>query len=920
MEAPPRFPQKPAPGPVSPKLDVPKAPMLESLPKKTKTRDCFDQLFTYVNYDLFIAKAFYFFFFSAFGSLFPLMAVYFKQLGMNATQSGFLLGFRPFVEFCSAPFWGSIADKFKKAKLLLLFSLFCWVVFTLALAFIQPPAHSCIVLHNSTHMLLEAPRFKRSITMPDSFPDNGGNSPWEEVHEVIVDNLSEEDLRRLKRDIKKRPPKGGIGQSPYIIEDDYVANKKAGETEGLVSPPFSNIVYERKSVTEVFFLLLLLIVIGEFFSAPAITLADAAVLGYLGDDVENYGKQRLFGSLGWGLSMFFVGVALDHSTTFPDHPCPTQEVGEKNYTICFAVFVVLMCFAWLAATQFNFMYELNAGETIPLSDITRRIKERLLGLPGMPRKKFQNPEDEDELFDQSYKKVNGEPVGTSPVPLTGPKPIQQDSITIDANDRLQISLSENDRNMVADAVQNKPAPPSPAKETKQNWITVLKLFGTVRYVSFLYVTWFMGFGIGLIFTFLFWHLQDLGGSPTLFGIASVINHISEIVAYFFSNRLIGYIGHVKVLYLGLAGNVARFLYISWLKNPWWVLPFEFVQGLTHAAVWAACCSYITQAIPNHLRSSAQGVLQGIHHGLGRGCGAILGGVFVYYFGSELTFRGYGFASLIILALFVGVNYFIKETSQEAVDIHEPKEYLEETSHLAPCGVPMNPMSRNLSSSKLSEYANEAPQYGSTDAKGLLSPTGGADPSFRPQGQHKVAELPPTKMDSYGYDQPASTKPVAPMQAAVRSEQRGPVASQRSVDKPSRPPPPRQESLQQRGYVRSDTGTGSYQGYGRQGSHDSQGSRRDSYEPPQEVGYEQEDFKKVDSYGAARGKGHRGSRQQPSYGQREQDPYTQAARTDQGQGQQDQGYRRQDSYGRRDVPKTRPRRDSSGRDQDGYGDY
>lgn len=37
-------------------------------------------------------------------------------------------------------------------------------------------------------------------------------------------------------------------------------------------------------------------------------------------------------------------------------------------------------------------------------------------------------------------------------------------------------------------------------------------------------------------------------------------------------------GHAKVLYAGLVGTVARFMYISWLKNPWWVLPFEFVQG------------------------------------------------------------------------------------------------------------------------------------------------------------------------------------------------------------------------------------------------------------------------------------------------------------------------------------------------------
>lgn len=187
------------------------------------------------------------------------------------------------------------------------------------------------------------------------------------------------------------------------------------------------------------------------------------------------------------------------------------------------------------------------------------------------------------------------------------------------------------------------------------WVTVLKQFKDLKCGSFLFVAWWMGFGIGLIFTFLFWHLQDYGGSPTLFGVASVINHISEIFAYFFSFRLITQIGHVKVdrhidrkditairfaikivfsqvLCLGLAGNVIRFLYISWLVNPWWVLPFEFIQGITHAAVWAACCSYIAHNTPQHLRSSAQGVLQGLHHGLGRGCGAVIGGMFVTAYG------------------------------------------------------------------------------------------------------------------------------------------------------------------------------------------------------------------------------------------------------------------------------------------------
>ena len=59
-----------------------------------------------------VAKLFYFFFFSAFGSLFPLMGVYFKQLGMDAAQAGFLSGIRPIIEYLATPFWNGISARY----------------------------------------------------------------------------------------------------------------------------------------------------------------------------------------------------------------------------------------------------------------------------------------------------------------------------------------------------------------------------------------------------------------------------------------------------------------------------------------------------------------------------------------------------------------------------------------------------------------------------------------------------------------------------------------------------------------------------------------------------------------------------------------------------------------------------------------
>lgn len=117
-------------------------------------RDIIESLCSQINQTLLIPKAFYFFFFAAFGSLFPLMAIYFKQMAMSPVQVGILFGFRPFVEFLSVPFWANVGERWKKGKIILIGSLICWIVFTLGLGFIKPPVHSCL-MHNETHIFLE---------------------------------------------------------------------------------------------------------------------------------------------------------------------------------------------------------------------------------------------------------------------------------------------------------------------------------------------------------------------------------------------------------------------------------------------------------------------------------------------------------------------------------------------------------------------------------------------------------------------------------------------------------------------------------------------------------------------------------------------------------------------------------------------
>lgn len=233
--------------------------------------------------------------------------------------------------------------------MLLLASLSAWIIFTLPLGFIQPPPTSCLVRRNDSNFVLKVPE-KSAAMMKREVA-----APWPEDAGALAAALEH------ARHVRSARPHAGTGISP--VEVRYAQNYQQDLHRSWVVPIFSSIVYRTEDIEKAFLLLLLLVVIGEFFSAPAITLADSAVITLLGEDADRYGHQRMFGSLGWGLAMFFVGIALDHSTSFPDHPCGPGD-REKNYTICFATFSVLMGCALITATQITFRYDVPDADAV----------------------------------------------------------------------------------------------------------------------------------------------------------------------------------------------------------------------------------------------------------------------------------------------------------------------------------------------------------------------------------------------------------------------------------------------------------------------------------------------------------------------------------------------------------------------------
>lgn len=277
---------------------------------------CCERLFLRVNPHLLVSKVFYFFFYSAYGSLHPLLALYYKQLGMNPTQSGLLVGIRYFIEFCSAPFWGVVADRFKKGKVVLLFSVFCWLIFNSGIGIVQPADISC--KEENLQMTTAVVPTMHPTASNESFYLNTSSIPttnrmrrrrnligrYSLLSSDLFAAYSSKD--RFKRDSNMSytlAPNGPTDttQSKHTstvppTETTSIStlapnrtNTTIASTTSLTTPtskPNYNAEYNADQVHGIFLLILLVIIVGEFFSAPAITIVDTVRYSASGNEVH----------------------------------------------------------------------------------------------------------------------------------------------------------------------------------------------------------------------------------------------------------------------------------------------------------------------------------------------------------------------------------------------------------------------------------------------------------------------------------------------------------------------------------------------------------------------------------------------------------------------------------------------------------
>ncbi|XP_050443469.1 major facilitator superfamily domain-containing protein 6-like [Adelges cooleyi] len=200
-----------------------------------------------------------------------------------------------------------------------------------------------------------------------------------------------------------------------------------------------------------------------------------------------------------------------------------------------------------------------------------------------------------------------------------------------------------------------------AKNPKNVFKNVLQIFTRFHVISFFLWTVCLGMCTSMLWNYLCWYLDDMAMEyqhgqdwiKTIQGLTFGIQCLGgEVPFFFFSGWIIKRIGHRHCMSLVLFAFAIRFFLYSILTNPFWVLPIEFLSGITYGLAMAVLISYSKCIAPPNTLNSVVGISQGLNDGVGVSLGALIGGVLYDTYGGSWTFQLFSHACLSLGILHV----------------------------------------------------------------------------------------------------------------------------------------------------------------------------------------------------------------------------------------------------------------------------
>jgi len=154
--------------------------------------------------------------------------------------------------------------------------------------------------------------------------------------------------------------------------------------------------------------------------------------------------------------------------------------------------------------------------------------------------------------------------------------------------------------------------------------------------------------------------------------------LAETPMMFFSGKIMTKISQRGCLCIALFAWGLRFLLYTFANNFWWQVPIELLHGLTFGLMFPAASTYVAKVSPEGTTTTMQSLMQGVHFGVSKGIGSIVGGSIMKATGNNFftlfyIASGFAFASSILYTIYVLLYPFDPDSIAASFPLEAPSE-------------------------------------------------------------------------------------------------------------------------------------------------------------------------------------------------------------------------------------------------------
>ena len=207
-------------------------------------------------------------------------------------------------------------------------------------------------------------------------------------------------------------------------------------------------------------------------------------------------------------------------------------------------------------------------------------------------------------------------------------------------------------------------------ERKNNILALFRVFKDIDFVVFFISVIICGLTLNIFNCFSFLLMdKELKSNKTLMTFTIVVSCVFEVAVFWFSKQIIRICrGTIPALCIGIFSFCPRFIFMSYIRNPWLVLISQPLHGLGMGLAWAACIDHTYASFPAEVGVTAIALMSSINFIGSTAIANMAGGLLYDLYGGRWLFRWSGVVAgvwCVVMALYFGVRYRQKMTKMNS---------------------------------------------------------------------------------------------------------------------------------------------------------------------------------------------------------------------------------------------------------------